>query len=375
MGLRLESFDEEVLLGSITKRFSSNDHFCVFNYTVKTQFEKNWNNITLNSRGTIFDVSTRELVARGLPKFFNVGETEENQLHNLDKLSIGGFQAADKLDGSCGMVFYDCYQDKLCVATRGSFQSEQAIWATNFLNTQLSASIRYGLRKLIGQYENTPIVEIIYPENKIIVDYGDMCSLSLIQVVNNATGDTIPFGEVVSIAVDIGMDHVLHCENIYDLSQLKCFMNEISGIEKEGWVVRFENGHLVKFKTAKYLEMARTLRHFGPKVVFNLAKSKQTVIQHFIDNELPDALFEASNKYYNAILLKAEEYKRGLYDDFGWVVSSVGNDATRKDYALFMKENNSAWLIGVFFDWRNGKDISEFIWNKMLDYRDFEWEL
>jgi len=378
MVLTLEKYNDEAVAGHLSKRMSDNNRFCIFNYTLKTQLNKIWNNITLNARGTIFDVYTERLIARGLPKFFNVSEIKENEFGNLVKLSAThGFQVSDKLDGSCGIVYFDRYQDKLCVATRGSFISEQAIWATNYLHTKMSCHSRNGLRELIGSnYKNTPIFEIVYPDNKIIVDYKGRECLILIQVIDNDTGLTLPYTDIISIANDIDVEHIEYCDDIYDLSQLKYLKENLdNGMSKEGWVVRFGDGHLVKFKLDDYLRIAKALYHFGPKVVFGLAKRNQDLVQFFMENEIPDELFEASLRFYSDVISKFDDILQGLCRDFEWVFSTVGSNKDRKDYAVFMKKEGMDWYIGCFFDWKSGKDISSFVWEKMMDYRDFEWKL
>ena len=375
--LTMEQFEEQFEEGNLSKRFSSNNRFCIFNYTLKVQLEKRWNDVTLNSRGTIFDLYTKRMIARGLPKFFNVGETRDNHFGNLAKRAqiCGGFQAADKMDGSCGIVYFDRYQDKLCVATRGSFESEQAIWATKYLD-DLDDSVHKKIKEVMGDYKKTPIFEIVYPENRIIVDYKGKTGLFLIQVVDIESGKTFSYSEVLSLSQDIGVPCAEHCENIYDLSQLKYFKeNADNGIEKEGWVVRFNDGHLVKFKLDDYMKIAKALYHFGPKVVFNLAREGKDLVKYFVENELPDELFNGSEAFYKKVRQEFNELLEGVYDDFRFVLHSVGKEKERKDYAIFMKENGMNRFIGSFFDWKNKKDISEFVWNKMLDYRDFEWNL
>lgn len=131
----------------------------IWNYTAKCQFERAWDEYTRMARGLITD-SVGNIIARPFPKFFNYGETEETKTENLPKdIPI----VTVKLDGSLGIQYY--LGNKLYIATRGSFTSEQAIWATKWMQE------RFTQNNFVSGY--TYLYEIIYPENKIVVDYGN----------------------------------------------------------------------------------------------------------------------------------------------------------------------------------------------------------
>ena len=73
------------------------------------------------------------------------------------------------------------------MATRGSFESDQAIWATTRLHEQYPVlDVPPGV---------TPLVEIVYRDNRIVVDYGteDLILLGAIEI---GTGADIPLWEI-----------------------------------------------------------------------------------------------------------------------------------------------------------------------------------
>ncbi|HRF99146.1 MAG TPA: hypothetical protein PLZ51_28235, partial [Aggregatilineales bacterium] len=74
-----------------------------------------------------------------------------------------------KMDGSLGILYR--WQGAYYIATRGNFDSDQAIWATIFLRTH------YDLHNLADEY--TLLFEIIYPDNRIVVNYGQRQDLVL----------------------------------------------------------------------------------------------------------------------------------------------------------------------------------------------------
>lgn len=135
-------------------------------------FEKVWNNATLQCRGLILD-DYGNTVALPWKKFFNYGERAV-EIGSHDPVEI-----VDKMDGSLGIGYPT--PDGWAVATRGSFTSDQAIWATNYLRKMPKWT-------WIPNEGYTPLWEIIYPENRIIVDYGNAKALVLLGAVDNEWG-------------------------------------------------------------------------------------------------------------------------------------------------------------------------------------------
>lgn len=121
----------------------------IFNYTQKCQFSKEWNDVTRACRGLILNVKTGEIVANPFPKFFNYGEVDV-------KIPAEKPIVIEKMDGSLGILYWlhgDPY-----IATRGSFVSEQALWATKWFRENCDPD------KFNQDY--TFLFEIIYPANR-----------------------------------------------------------------------------------------------------------------------------------------------------------------------------------------------------------------
>jgi RNA ligase len=151
----------------------------IYNYTSKAQYERVWNEVTLQCRGLILDANGR-VVARPFRKFFNLEEVQD--------LPAGPFEVYEKLDGSLGILYW--LGDEAYLATRGSFASEQSRRA----NGILQARYRHVLPRL--DRGHTYLFEIIYPENRIVVNYGGREDLVLLAVVDTATGAELPLPEV-----------------------------------------------------------------------------------------------------------------------------------------------------------------------------------
>jgi len=148
--------------------------YVIYNYTEACQYAGAWTPVTLACRGLIAS-ETGEVLARPFQKFFNHTEGHAPALRAEAAVTV-----TDKLDGSFGILYPD--GDGYAVATRGSFASAQALHATQILRTRYAGFVPpAGL---------TVLVEIIYPGNRIVVDYGAMDDLVLLGAVDIATGRT-----------------------------------------------------------------------------------------------------------------------------------------------------------------------------------------
>ena len=101
----------------------------IIKYTKICNAMKIWNDATEKCRGIIVD-NDYNIVARSFPKFYNYEEYDDTSLipTNLS------FNVYEKLDGSLGILYW--YNDVPYIATAGSFNSDQAIHATELLHTK-----------------------------------------------------------------------------------------------------------------------------------------------------------------------------------------------------------------------------------------------
>jgi RNA ligase len=137
----------------------------IFHYGAVVQNAGHWDADALLARGLIFqrDEGTQKtsLVATPWPKFFNLGE-DGLQLPELAASVEGGgwVEVTSKMDGSLGLLFH--HEESWRCTTKGSFESPQGVWATKWVaaHCDTEAALVPG---------TTYLVEIIYPENKIVI--------------------------------------------------------------------------------------------------------------------------------------------------------------------------------------------------------------
>lgn len=161
-------FSEEDLAANLTGgyvRFQTHPEFenlRILNYTEMAQFAREWNDVTRVCRGLIYDADTLEVIARPFPKIHNWDEAEAPSITWDAPL----YSWSNKEDGSLGIIYLRP-DGLLSVATRGSFESDQALHARALLETHDTGD----WWALIGM-GYTPLVEIVYPDNRIVLDYG-----------------------------------------------------------------------------------------------------------------------------------------------------------------------------------------------------------
>ncbi len=210
-----------------------NGDLILFNYSGHAMVTGRWNFFERVSRGLIMSRVTGEVVARPFDKFFNWGEngrTDDTEL--LD--------AMEKIDGSLGILYRHANQFQ--IATRGSFDSPQARWATAYLNAH------HDLRSL--DPELTLLFEIVYPENRVVIDYGRVEGLFLLGVRNRFTGYDYPWHDVYDLAERYGFPTPVN----YAFTGLDDILQAAHTIpaSQEGWVLRFASGNRFKVKGDLY---------------------------------------------------------------------------------------------------------------------------
>ena len=193
----------------------------IFNYTPRATYSRRWNRATLLCRGLIVDAEDR-VVARPFPKFFGAGEPDAPTVPEGLPMVV-----TEKLDGSLGIAYHHP-NGGVRLATRGSLSSDQAVEATRIWNEKYR-HVRFG-------YGITPLFEIIYPANRVVVDYGGMRDLVLLAVVDMRTGADLPIG-----CLD-WPGPVAEMHEVGSLAELADHVATSGESAREGYVVRFNAG-------------------------------------------------------------------------------------------------------------------------------------
>ncbi len=310
--------------GYINRNKHPDAPFYIYNYNSYTQFEYLWNEVTIQCRGLILD-EAYNIIARPFPKFFNLEEKQPQPIPNEP------FDVFEKMDGSLGILYF--LNGKPQIASRGSFISEQALKATEMLYQKYASAIPY----LNPNF--TYLFEIIYPANRIVVDYKGEEKLVLLAILDTATGKDQPLE-------NIGFPIVTHYKNISSLDELKAIEEE----NQEGFVVRFQSGFRVKVKFQEYKRLHRLMSGVSTKSIWELLKEGK---------ELKELIEHVPDEFYDWV--KATE--KDLYQQY-----KVIEDLAKSEYRHFehRKEAANYFLTctypAILFSMLDGKDYSQKIW-------------
>lgn len=308
----------------------------ILNYTEAAQFSRSWNDVTRICRGLIYDSVSGEVLARPFQKIHNWDEAEAPRITDNAPL----YAWSNKEDGSLGIV-YPLPDATLAVATRGSFASEQAVHATALLRDSPDYKDMYNeFDELVG-LGFTPLVEIIYPENRIVLDYGDDDKLVPIGSIYKDTGAYIPatVGETRTFD-DIRMD--------------------LSRPNSEGWVVWLSEYKAVKVKQADYVELHRIVTGLNRKSIWR-AIGDGTFDENVA--QMPDEL----HAWAVGVRDELETSYTNLVKHGNRMYTGAGADAgTQKDFALNVLQQVPRPMQGIVFGIRSGRPLRDMIW-KMLE--------
>lgn len=296
----------------------------ILNYTAKTQYAAYWNHWTKTCRGLILDAQGM-VTARPFHKFFNLDE------HAPEEIPNEPFEVFEKIDGSLGILYW--IEDKPFIASRGSFDSEQALRANEILHRKYPHTFSALHRG------RTYLFEIIYPENRIVVDYGGRRELVLLSILDTGTGQEYPLE-------DIGFPMARRYDGLRDLAQL----HRQTMDNAEGYVVRFQNGFRVKVKFEEYLRLHRLVTRV----------SNVTIWQHLAEKRPFDELLEqVPDEYYQWL----HDIRAALLADFAAVEQECRAvfrvlDTRRETAAYFLQQRYPT----VLFQMLDGKDYAPSVW-------------
>lgn len=263
----IEELRKAVADGDVTKRDHPTLPYSIYNYSPEVMFSQHWTPVTKWCRGLILD-NDYNIIARPWEKFHNLGQVE------LPIQFDTPVEVMDKVDGSLGILYPD--GEGYAVATRGSFTSDQAIHATKLWNQEYA--MYHNFNEVLKQY--TYLFEIVYPSNRIVLNYHDMDDLVLLGAVETDTGYYV--GPLAASNMLGWMGPVAEVMPHHTLSEALGHMDRKNA---EGYVVRSHN-FMVKLKQPDYLELHKLVTNASPKTVWEklaAGMSKSQIIGLFPD--------------------------------------------------------------------------------------------
>ncbi len=328
-------------------RFQTNEFgFTVVCYMIATAdtfsgehaaFSRECRGITFAPDGTI--------ASRPLHKFFNVGELPET-LEEVVKEKWGGLRRImDKRDGS--MLHPVKLQDgTIILKTKKSFTSDVALAATKFVNDPKNADILEFCRHCVVN-NWTPVFEYTSPKARIVLAYGEE-KLVLLHVRDNITGEYFHSGVIHAIAKPFGIE-VVDEFNRYDYTFDKTKALTKSLQDVEGFVMEFDDGSMMKWKTDWYFEMHHAVVFVRERDIAEMVLS-ETVDDYKSYRTQAGMPLEPVIEIERRVLEELNHIQAQILAAYDLIKDCV----TRKEAALKLKGHE--WF-GAAMDLYNGKEF------------------
>lgn len=292
----------EIDKGNVRKVFGGGGGLELYCYTEQCTYDKAWNEFSLMARGLILDGTTNTVIATPFTKFFNIGEY---QVQNIPALT---FTTHEKLDGSLIIVFYHNGQWKC--ATKGSFNSSQAVWAKDWLQRPGKDGSNREDWLVPG---NTYLFEAIYTENRIVVRYN----YENLVLLGGYTADGFEFSDDSISFLCQGLN--CFAAAMYDYTSVADLIEKarILPASEEGFVLKFSNGLRLKIKGDEYCRIHRLVSRLTPLAMWEAMAAEDDLEE--IRKQLPeefwkdfDNIIAVLSRKVNAVVEKVYLVARNL---------------------------------------------------------------
>lgn len=330
---------EMVEKGYVKTQIHPTAPYVIHNYTDACTWDQEWNEVTLQCRGLITHAETDEIIARPMRKFFNHDQEQAPKLELDDQVMV-----FDKADGSLG-ILYRLPDGEMAIATRGSFTSEQAIWATNWLRER-------GTTDALWRSDLTYMFEIIYPENRVVVDYQGFEGLVLLGAIHKETG-----------AFNVFHDSMYN-DAVASFDVFKTFGDVLSAPPRdnaEGFVVhKVATGEMVKIKYEDYKRLHRYMTRVTERHVWECLMGGRDLEAEFAG--APDEFHDWVKEVAKELDIKFWSESDRIHEEHLALVKNLPAQYDRKTFAMSAKNSKDSASLFLLED---ARDIDIVIWKKL----------
>jgi RNA ligase len=301
----------------------------------------------LECRGIAFD-RTGHVVSRPLHKFFNIGEKEwlaPDRLVSRDDIVA----IYDKLDGS--MVATAWIDGQLKWRSKKSFNSDVVKLATQLLEQPTHGAISAFARE-VASAGLTAIFELTHPQARIVVAQ-EQPQLRLLHVRDNVTGHYVMLdpGHAIHELIE---RHGVALAHRFDGLTLSGALESLADMQdREGYVIQFANGDMVKIKCPWYLRIHRSLSFLRERDIAWLALNEELddVKGHLVEAGIDLAAVNEVEARLKAMLA-------GFLDEIE-AIWERDRDLDRKSFAIANKDHP---LFGLAMQRYLGKEVTLLEW-------------
>lgn len=334
-----EALDKALADRHVVRREHPTLPLAILNYTDVCQYTRGlWTDVTRACRGIIYDTATGEVIARPFRKFFNYGQSEAGEVDLSARCTV-----TDKLDGSLGILYPT--PDGYAIATRGAFVSDQARHATELYTARYDDAfdVPSGL---------TLLFEIVYPDNRIVLDYGERDDLILLGAVEIATGRTVgPYDKAVT-----------HWPGpraqLFGYPTVADALAAAPRPNAEGIVLHlYDTDERLKIKQEDYVRLHRIVTGLNERTVWEHLCASRPLDE--LMAPLPDEFHDWVRDVADRLTALVTEQAADIEATFAEVERDLPEAYSRKDFALAVAMHPLKWAL---FSRLTGKDYTADLW-------------
>ena len=306
----------------------------------------NPNSIYRELRSLVVDMETKDIVLCPFRKFFNVGETEETSIVNVQRLlaNAKSVEISNKLDGSMQSARY--YNNEVVMSGSQALDEEQS-----YRLKQGKSWITDNYLQMLKDHQDcTFIFEYISQADKHVVEYDESeQGLYLIGCRRVIDGYQYPYAYLkqLSTQYDIPMTAI-------EQRSFEEIMNErtkYKSVEKEGWVIRIDD-QMFKLKCDDYLQIHRVLSNVS---------SANVIIRSIADDTFDDMLSRVPESYKERVWKIANiifDYKKEKEANIHKAYNTYKGIEDKKEFAIVVNQNVPKELRGYIFALRNKQEVN-----------------
>jgi len=300
-------------------------------------------------RGITFCAETGKVVARKFHKFFNVGERAETDIGELDLTEK--HVILEKLDGSMITPYHRADGTIEMHTKMGATDVAAPVteWVQNHPNY---LTFMKGLKVS----DITPIFEWCSRKQRIVVDHP-VDRLVLLAARHNVSGEYVRYSDLKFMAelddIEIVKTFAGTAQNMQDL------VNQTRDLEDaEGWIVRFDDGHMVKVKGEWYLQLHKAVSQLAhEKDIWNLVVQENSDdLKPFLSLDQRNKLIEFEGLFWTGFNTVLENINQILSDARH---DLVDHDDRQKRFAVDYASKLPKELRGIAFTGWQGKSTRD----------------
>lgn len=269
-----------------------------------------------------------------LTKFWNLNQVTESFYDNVKNLKIQS--SYNKEDGSL-ISFIELPNGRIVARTKMGFDNDQTVEVNKLFTGKIEEFV-----KECFDNDLVPFFEYVSFRNKIVLNYKDT-ELILLRVRNNNTGEFLDVEQFRNRGFK-----VVESEGFKSLDEIIELYKTLEN--KEGSVITFENGQMIKIKTDWY---------FVKHKLNDDIHYENAIIDLILNEKIDDVLCQLNEdtdaekiEFINNIEVKVNKYIKMKMAEVEELVSKY--NGVMKDFALaYLKNENFGMAVNVL----KGKEI------------------